>query len=50
MVKEDAVKKCLKAGVLNSDFSLGIQPFSFEDDPIADLNNEQADREENDER
>ena len=49
MAKEDTVQKCLKAGVLNSDFSFGIQPFSFEDDPL-DLNNEQADREENDER
>ena len=48
MVKENTVRKCLKAGVLNSNFSFGIQPFSFEDDPFADLNNEQGDREEND--
>ena len=50
MVQEDTIKKCFrKAGVLNSDFSIMVQPFSFDDDPFADLDDEQADREENEE-
>ena len=48
MVKGDTIMKCFrKAGVLNSDFSSVVQPFSFHADPFADLDDEEADREEN---